>query len=250
MKNTDTHLLNEFIKNGQLSIDIEFGNQHNFFSGSRDGFCNDTQYLSEALHRTLDVAIPESKGEVTESVLIDKKKLIRSLTFSAKKDALLFDFVSRYVVLSDQRHAYISDIEIKHNNSNIYYQYPEDTFVKVPLGDKHWLEFSTVDSSVEPYFDNVFYIRDESQPNGQYKWIVHHRKIVKPEFADLILRGCNPRIEGVIPYQKYIPRILKNMLFRIREKKYPNFPLMTVGVVNVKGRLLKLTTEIRLSENA
>lgn len=243
-------MLSKFINNGELILDIEFGNQHSFFSGTRDGYCNISNYLKNSLDRTLQVGIPESSGQVMESVAIKPSCLSRQLTFSSTNDAFLFDFVSRYVVLSDNRNAYISNIEIKHNNSNIYYQYSANKHVKVPLGDSHWLEFSDLGSSVEPYFENVFYIRDESQSDGCYKWIVHHRKIVKPEYAQLILRGCHPRIEGVIPYQQYIPRIIKNALFRIREKKYPNFPLMTVGVVNVKDNQLKLATEIRLSKDA
>jgi hypothetical protein len=243
-------MLSKFIDNGELTLDIEFGNHHDFFSGSRNGYCNISNYENKILTRTLDVEIPKSKGKIVESVAISDSHLTRQLNFTSQDDAFLFDFVSRYVVLSDNRNAYISDIEIKHNNSNIYYQYPADKPVKVPLGDEHWLEFSDLGSSIEPYFDNVFYVRDESQSNGRYKWIVHHRKIVKAEYAELILRGCHPRIEGVIPYQRWIPRVIKNALFRIRETKHPYCPLMTVGIVNVKGCPLKLTTEIRLSEDA
>jgi len=239
-------MLNQFISTGELAIDIEFGNQHGFFSGSLDGVCSKEVYCKKVTDRSFDVDNCIAKGKVKELTNIKSGSLVRELVFNAEQDAFLYDLVSRFVVLSNDRNAYISDMEIKHNNSNIYYQYLSDKSVKVPLGDSHWLEFSDLGSTVEPYFDNVFYIRDESQSDGRYKWIVHHRKIVKPEYAELILRGCNPRIEGVIPHQKWIPRFIKNMLFRIREKKYPNFPLMAVGVVNVKDNPLKLATEIRL----
>lgn len=243
-------MLHKYIESRDLIIDIEFGNQHGFFSGTRDGFCDKETYDEKVIDRSFSVDNCVAKGDVKELVNIKSDLLVRELDLNAIKDSFLFDFVSRFVVLSNDRNAYISDVEIKHNNSNIYYQYSDNNPVKVPLGDKHWLEFFDEGSSKEKYFDNVFYVRDESQANGSYKWVVHHRKIVKPEYSELILRGCNPRIEGVIPYQKYLPRFIKNALFRIREKKYPNFPLMTVGVVNVKDEKLKIKTKIRLSEDA
>lgn len=243
-------MLHKFINSGDLTIDIEFGNQHGFFSGARDRVCDKETYCKKVINRSFDVDNCVAKGKVKELIDIGSDSLVRELDIHAIQDSFLFDFVSRFVVLSNNRNAYISEMEIKHNNSNIYYQYPDDKPVKVPLGDKHWLEFFNEGSSIEKYFDNVFYIRDESQPDGRYKWIVHHRKIAKPEYSELILRGCNPRIEGVIPCQKYLPRIIKNTLFRIREKKYPNFPLMVVGVVNVKNEFLKIKTKLRLSEDA
>ncbi|EOX4279484.1 hypothetical protein ACPF34_002539 [Vibrio cholerae] len=242
-------MLRQFIEDGNLNLDMEFGNQHSFFSGSREGYCSTRDYGKNALRRELYAEIPESRGQITELVDVENNQLSRQLGFVSEGDAFLFDFVSRYVVISNNRSAFISGVEIKHKNSNIYYQYSADRPVKVPVDEKHWLEFHDKGSSSEKYFDNVFYIRDESQQDGRFKWIVHHRKIVKPKYAKLILRGCNPRIEGVIPCQKWIPKTIKNMLFRIREKKYPNFPLMAVGVVNVQGAPLSLATEIKLSED-
>lgn len=243
-------MFNQFIQNGDLTIDIEFGNQHGFFSGTRDNVCDIEIYNKNVIDRVIDIDNCVAKGKVKELMSIENDSLFRVLELNVTQDSFLFDFVSRYVVLSNNRNAYISDVKIKHNNSNIYYQHSADKPVKVPLGNNHWLEFFDLESSTESYFDNVFYIRDESQSNGQCKWVVHHRKIVKPEYAELILRGCNPKIEGVIPYQEWIPEIIKKALFRIREKKYPNFPLMTVGVVNVINNPLKLITKIRLSEDA
>ncbi|TDM56044.1 hypothetical protein [Aliivibrio fischeri] len=243
-------MLNQFINSGDLIIDIEFGNQYGFFSGTRDGVCDKEIYGKKVIDRSFDVDNCVAKGKVKEIINIKSDSLVRELDIHAIQDSFLFDFVSRFVVLSNDRNAHISNVEIKHNNTNIYYQYSDDKPVKAPLGDKHWLEFINEGSSIEKYFDNVFYIRDESQSDGRYKWIVHHRKIVKPEYSELILRGCNPRIEGVIPYQEYLPRIIKSILFRIRERKYPNFPLMTVGVVNVKNDFLKIKTKLRLSEDA
>lgn len=243
-------MLNQFISTGELAIDIEFGNQHGFFSGTRDGVCDKEIYCKKVIDRSFDVDNCVAKGKIKESINIKSDSLFRELDIHSMQDSYLFDFVSRFVVLSNNRSAYISDVEIKHSNTNIYYQYSDDKAVKVPLGDDYWLEFFNKGSSIDEYFDNVFYVRDESQSDGRYKWIVHHRKIVKPEYSELILRGCNPRIEGVIPYQNYLPRFIKKALFRIREKKYPNFPLMAVGVVNVKNEHLNIKTELRLSDDA
>lgn len=214
-----------------LSLDIEFGNAAGFFSGHKQAICSNDIYL-ENFERKFIANIQNADLEITEKFKINNDILNRSVVYSARNELKLFDLVSRFVVLSNNRPAYIADKSIFHSCSNIYYQYPVKK-VRVPLGDSNWLDFSDNNSPDFSLFDSVFYVRDEGVHNGMKKWIVHHRKIVKPELAKLIVRCCNPKFEGELPFQFFIPKIIKKKLFRIRELYYPNFPIMAIGEVSL-----------------
>lgn len=242
-------MLEELLERKKLSLDIEFGNQYSFFSGSREGYVIESYDFRNKLTRAFKAEIPKAKGELLESLEFSKKKLVRELKFTPENEAVLYDFVSRYVVWSSSKKAIIGSRIIEHSSSNLYYQYSSHNSVKIPISNKGWLGFDDSNSSLEPYFDNVFYIRDEAFDGKHYKWVVHHRKIVKPQYAEFILRCCNPKFEGVVPLQHYIPKIAKKLFFRIRERKYPSFPLMSVGVVNVDNDVLRLTTTVKWVSN-
>lgn len=233
-----------------IFFDIEYGNQYTFFS-ARKNIKNYYNLNVSALD--FDISF-QSKIKNASGLIIDKciyqddNTITRNVIFHPDKNCYLFDFVSRFIVTSTSPIAYIANKKIEHTNSNLYHQYTsKNCLVEIPLNDKWKVVFREINSSYEKYFHNVFYLRDEYSENGNFRWIVHHRKIVNINFANLVIRSCNPRIEGVIPFDKFIPKLLKKPLFRIREKHYPNFPIMAVGVVNVDTANLYLNTEIRLT---
>ncbi|MFQ2235977.1 hypothetical protein ACK32R_09740 [Aeromonas dhakensis] len=249
MGKTLNKYLDRKIINDAIQIDVEFGNENTFFSGKKHIELYQTSLDFDAsVLSSFEADIDGAKGRVTDRLeKVDDNAWHRELTFNTHAESHLFDFVSRFVVKTKSPIAYINDVMVKHKCSNVYHQFlSTDMVVEVPIDEDHKLVFRELSASQEKYFNNVFYLRDESVENGTYKWIVHHRKIVKIEHAKLILRGCNPKIEGVIPFQQFIPNFLKKPLFRIRESKYPSFPIMAVGIYNVNVSNLKLTTEIRL----
>ncbi|WP_421312022.1 hypothetical protein [Aeromonas veronii] len=237
------------IENDIFQIDIEFGNENTYFSGKRNIIPYQTPYdIDTEFSISFEAEIEGAKGKVSDKIeKVANNVWHRNVSFYTYSDSHLFDFVSRYVVKTKSPIAYINNKVVKHQCSNIYYQcLSSNLTVEVPIDDNFNLIFRELCSSQEDSFDNVFYLRDESIDNGTYKWIVHHRKIVKIEQAKLILRGCNPRFEGVLPFQHLVPQILKKPFFRIRESRYPRCPIMAVGVVDVSNVDFNLMTEIRL----
>ncbi|EMK6826650.1 hypothetical protein V9K20_003519, partial [Vibrio cholerae] len=220
-----------------------------YFSGKRNIGLYQTPYdMDTEFSISFEAEIEGAKGKVSDKIdKVSDHVWHRNVTFRTYTNSHLFDFVSRYVIRSSSPIAYINNELVKHECSNIYHQFfSSGLTVEVPIDDNFNLIFREICSSQEDSFDNVFYLRDESIDNGKYKWIVHHRKIVKIEQAKLILRSCNPRFEGVLPFQHFVPQFLKKPLFRIRESKYPCCPIMAVGVVDVDNVDFNLTTEIRL----
>lgn len=241
-------MIKTFIQDRLIQLDIEFGNAAGFFSGSKQGICIGKDY-ENSLVRKFTADITDAKLEIEEKCFSSECKIIRSIKFTAISESQLYDMVSRYVVLSNDRPAYIAGKKITHACSNIYHQFPVKE-AKVPLGDAHWLKFSDDGSSEHPAFDSVFYVRDESIENGMKRWIVHHRKIVKPDIARLIVRSCNPRFEGALPAQRLIPQFIKRELFRIRESRYPSFPLMAVGEVSLSnGCVTEINTLMQIAHD-
>nr|BCN22448.1 hypothetical protein [Vibrio mimicus] len=230
-----------------IYIDVEFGNQYSFYSGIKniDVYKYPLKELSDECV-SVKAEIRGAAGEVKDNLyLCDKGLYKRSVTFHPKRNSEIFDFVSRYVITTTSPIASIGGRKVEHKSSNVYHQYPsKKNPVKVPLSCGRTVIFSEVSASIEENFDNVFYLRDESFENGEYKWIVHHRKIVKKNSSRLIVRSCNPRFEGVLPFDNMIPGFVKRLLFRIRERKFPNFPLMAVGVVKLDSKPLILTSEV------
>ena len=218
----------DLLKSQLLRLDVEFGNAKGFFSASKSGI---RSLNAPPLPQTseYDACIADASVKINDSIIVQAHELTRSTQFTAQQNSRLFDFVSRFVVLSSDREATIDNKDIRHNCKNIYHQYPADSVI-VPIGTEHFLHFTDDNTAGHPLFDRVFYVRDESiESNGMKRWIVHHRLIVKQHIAQLIVRCCHPNFEGPLPFQDLIPQALKNRLFRIRESQKPNFPFMAVG---------------------
>ncbi|THB65905.1 MAG: hypothetical protein D6B27_07620 [Gammaproteobacteria bacterium] len=243
--------LNEFCLQGMnryIQPDVEYGNSIGFYSASKAKDLPYSALVSKPSGFIWNGALEKTSISIKDSFFLNKTKLDRKLEFSLNEESLLFDFVSRFVVISkNERPAEIAGQKVEHKSSNIYRQYSACHSAIVPVGNDLLLEFSSIGAEIPPGFDEVFYIRDESQRAGIYRWIVHHRLIVNPLKANLILRCCNPRFEGVVPWQKFIPGQLKRQLFRIREKALPSFPFMVVGEVSVSaGADVKLHTKVEI----
>lgn len=165
----------------------------------------------------------------------------------ASDGATLYDFVSRYVVFSDDRPAFISKKKIQHKNSNIYYQYPADV-AYVPCIGGGYLVFSDNGSLYPELFENVFYLRDErTLQTGERVWVVHHRLIAKRDLSELYVKVCNPRFSNATIRSPWVPFWFKGLTYRIRERKFPNFPIMTLGDVTIdSGAQVSLATSIKL----
>lgn len=211
-----------------LKLDIEYGNARGFFSADKCGI-RGLDAEKEIQINNYKTSIPGAAINITDSVDVVENNLVRSTKFEVQAGSKLFDMVSRFVVLSNDRVARIEAKEIKHKSRNIYHQYSTND-VLVPVGLRGYLQFKDNGSAGHPLFENVFYIRDETvEQNGMRRWIVHHRMIVNQKTANLIVRCCHPMLEGPLPLQGIIPNALRKKLFRIRERKMPNFPFMAVG---------------------
>ena len=246
----------ELINTNKLVLDVEFGNADSFYSGFKT---NSLPHKNSLPLKKKDIDsnwcwkgdLIRTNLNLKDSWLFNsKEKLNRKLSFYATEDSYLYDMVSRFVVKSTTSNsATIADQKYPHLSKNLYYQYQANTSVRVPISTSQYIEFSSESSLIPKGFKEVFYIRDETKDGEYYNWIVHHRLIVDPNECNLILRGCNPRIEGVLPLQNFIPKIIKKIFFRIREIKYPNFPIMTVGETCLpKNKSAQLATKVTLND--
>ncbi len=220
------------LSQGLVQLDVEFGNVHGFFSGSksRPVLYGHGRWPEEAEY---EARIELASLLVRDEVELQTAGLHRTVSFTPTESSALFDMVSRYVVIDQggPRSARINGIEVPHRSANLYRQYPARTAM-VPVGADQWLSFSGSQSGMPSSgFEHVFYVRDERQGPEGHRWIVHHR-VVATELAQMLkLRGCNPRFEGPAPawLNEAVPRWLHRKLFRIRERRFPGFPVMTIG---------------------
>jgi hypothetical protein len=229
-----------------IEFDVEFGNSIGFFSGKKSGHYSNATF-KENKKLTLNGSLDKTSVSVLDTYQdTELNEILRKTQFTALNNSQLFDLVSRFVVQSENDTARINNKNIFHNSSNIYHQMnvDEDSVIKIPI-DNGWIVFKPTKTHQQDGFKQVFYLRDESNKNGQYRWIVHHRLIADASHAKMILRCCHPVMEGVVPFEKLIPRFMKIPLFRIRESTYPNFPFMVVGESTLfQGQSIELKTRI------
>ena len=231
----------------KLFTDIEYGNRHGFFSltKSTSSILKKAQPLSQ---NQIRVQLPGAPLLVQDTQWVGNTDMTRALRGQTDTEgAALYDFVSRFIVLGDCRPAYIDDLEVMHAEKNIYHQYSATT-VRVPVYDEGYLVFSENGSTHPDIFDNVFYIRDERvTDSGERVWIVHHRLIAKKHLADFFLRICNPRLGNLTFGVSWMPKCFINATYRIRERRFPNCPVMTLGTVTLPPqRAIELKTKIAL----
>jgi hypothetical protein len=230
------------------NFDVEFGNSNGFYSGSRSGPYTKKTLKDKRpvnLHGDLartELGINDNLKELGES------SVLRQTKFSFYGGSKIFDLVSRFVVTTGSKSASINGRQITHCSSNIYHQYDviDDSVVKIPV-QNGTLVFRPLKSSRLEGFRQVLYLRDERKEDGNYVWIFHNRVIVIEDDATLILRCCHPIMEGVVPFERMIPRIVKKRFFRIRETTFPNCPFMVVGESTLsEGDCILLETRISL----
>lgn len=236
-------------EDGLLRLDVEFGNARTFFSGSKR---RPELYSAGSLPSVdYDAEIPGASFSIGDHVTINGNSLSRSLIAETCGDSLLFDLVSRYVLIdrSRSRQASINGKAVRHACSNLYHQYSAG-FVRVPLGRDSWLEFTgSVIGDMPAHFEHVFYVRDEAVVADGNRWIVHHRMIATADAEIMTLRGCNRLLDGPVPgyVNALVPRFIKRRLFRIRERERPNFPFMVVGENRMAARTrIGLRTKVTL----
>ena len=230
-------------------LDVEYGNASYFYSGVKQ---KGSAHLGGAFVCSRDYEwegnLVHTNLNLYDNLRLSDKHLDRRLLFHVREDSRLFDFVSRFVVYSnDSRPGRINGKEYVHRSNNIYYQFPIGGEVSVPVGESGRLQFESIGAEIPSGFNEVFYIRDEGRDENGYRWIVHHRLIVDPNQVRLVLRSCNPRFEGPLPYEQYLPNRIKRPLFRIRESHYPSFPIMTVGEAHLlAGDRVSIRTAVEL----
>lgn len=233
-----------------LSLDVEYGNADSFYSGcSHKGSGHLGAPLNKSINAEWAGSLTKTDISVQDKALLSDAGLLRTVNFNIVSDSSLFDLVSRFVVYSKSpRPGYINGQSFPHADRNFYRQFPVKNNVKVPISDIGYLNFESLAAKVPAGFNEVFYIRGEGVSDLGFKWIVHHRLIVDPAKAKLILRSCNPRFEGPLPLNSIIPRWVKRPFFRIRENRCPNFPVMAVGEITLlAGGEASLTTQVRLT---
>lgn len=231
------------------TFDVEYGNSISFYSASKSQNHN-TQKKNAAFHFNLFGRLEKTELRVTDELKIIDKELVRETSFLALSDSILFDLVSRFVVRSDEPLARINGYDYRHSQENLYYQYEvkEDSLVEINTSHGK-LIFEPKIFEPPKGFKQVIYIRDEKQEDGSFIWIVHHRVIADENMAKLVFRCCHPKLEGVVKFQQFIPKYIKRKFFRIRERKYPNCPFMSVSeAILKKGYILKLITKLSVEE--
>lgn len=234
-----------------LSLDIEYGNVHGFFSaigsGARAADASSCSGLHECTGRLQGAAM-----RMTDSVAVDADRLVRRLTFTALNDGVVYDLVSRFVAMdrSCSRDGWINGQAVQHRGRSVYHQFPATEAV-VPLGDSAWLvaRFS-IEGDLPAGMAHVAYIRDEARLQEGNRWILHHRLIAFPQGDNLALRGCNPRFNRPFSpaLNKLVPLPIRHRLYRIRETRWPHAPIMAVAHAPWReGQQVTLVTDLRLS---
>lgn len=243
--------MNDLIDRRLLRLDVEFGNVHGFFSAARDWAKNYRPGATPFCR--YEARIRGASLEIQDEAVLSPIMLERRVVFRAQEPSSLFDFVSRFVVsdLGGGRPSAINGMQVPHVSSNLYHQYPAGQVV-VPIGHDQWLRFSGRQEGMPAdVFEHVFYVRDEpcTGTRDEHRWIVHHRIVATPKADRLRLRGCNPRFEGPVPAwaNRLVPGAVQRRLFRIRERHFPNFPVMTVGENGMDpGKCVVLSTRVGL----
>lgn len=234
-----------------LSLGIEYGNVHGFFS--------DAKAHPHAEAKAFDGGVRELTGDLRgasvrmeDRVQIDSDHLSRRLTFTMLDDARLYDLVSRFVVIdrSGVREGWINGQAVGHRARSVYHQFPASEAV-VPVGHAHWLRARfRVEGELPPGMAHVAYIRDEASTHEGNRWILHHRLIALPHGDNLALRGCNPRFNRPVPaaLNHRVPLALRRALYRIREARWPHAPIMAVAHARWRaGQQVTLVTDLCLS---
>ena len=208
-----------------LNLDFEFGNRHGTFSGTSETNINFKNL--EGVFNTYSSKLSKNNVFICETRKYSNYKLIREIQLKPKSSINLFDFVSRFTVLTkSKKPAEICGHKILHKSSNIYYQKKASNVI-IPINDKKSIIFENLTHDVNQGFDNVMYVRDECIESNFYKWVVHHRLIANN--SNFVLIGCNRIIKGEITLQNLVPKYLKKFFYRIREKSLPNFPFMVIN---------------------
>lgn len=244
----ESYYLSNLVSQQLLLFDVEFGNSHGFFSSNRL-FPN--LYIPGQVFKknSFSGQIKSASIRVNDCLETLGTGTKRTLSFDFLSPASLFDMVSRYVVIDTgtQRSAVINGRSVEHKCTNLYQQYEAD-HVCVPVGKNGWIDFEgTQEGMPKNFFEHVFYVRDEQHDQRGYRWIVHHRIVATSRAERLILRGCNPRFEGPAPawLNDCIPNWIRQRLFRIREARFPSFPLMVIGENTLPaGHRITLTTTL------
>lgn len=224
-------------------LGIEYGNASGFYSANTS--VNYKKKLApHSRKQLLNSTYPlGTSTTIEDSTSLKNNSLNRATTFSFSDDSAIFDIVSRFVVWSDDRVARIGNDNITHRSSNLYYQHPSSNEAFVPIATKGYLRFRCMPAQNLKGFESVIYVRDEAIDTKGYRWVVHHRQIADPYQSKLVVRCCNPRLEGALPNQNLIPKWLKLMIFRLRERRFPHAPLMAVSEKVVRaGETAELNT--------
>ncbi|EKN66455.1 hypothetical protein BABA_15137 [Neobacillus bataviensis LMG 21833] len=103
--------------------------------------------------------------------IMDNHSIVRFVEAECLEDTIFMDFVMRFRFKKEFiDYAIIAEKKIKHNNSNIYYQYPvNNVFLK---GSKFNVNVDILESKVPSAMKPVMYVRDN---NGE--WVVHVRML-------------------------------------------------------------------------
>lgn len=114
---------------------------------------------------------------------IDGNRLVRTAKVICLEDSYFIDFVMRFRVKKDYfNFAYISDRQIPHMCTNVYYQYPVDY---VHLDGKYKVDIKVIDCKVPVKMAPYMYVRDHED-----EWVIHARML--PQDSERkVIKLCN-----------------------------------------------------------
>lgn len=170
---------------------VETADSSAFFS-LEDGFGYRYKVLKENYHQTattysgtLVVKMQEGCWKLNFKDIIENNKVRRKITLECLEDSYFMDFVLRFRVRKEfVAYALINNLKIKHQNSNVYYQYPvEEVYLK---GSGNFdIKVSIVSKSVPAKMTPLMYVRDLND-----EWITHVRMLPN-SYDKEVIKLCN-----------------------------------------------------------
>ena len=179
---------------------FETSDSYSFYSQETKGNrCSEAQYMFENDERKntgkIEVKMQEWSWKLDIEETISENKIIRKHVLITQENSYFFDYVQRYRF--DKNYFYLWKIdgkEIKHTNTNIYYQYKAQQIEL--LGDHIKVIIDVLGATTSEVFEPYMYIRDYKD-----EWVVHVRLWPKKRHKE-VLKLCT------FWYNKAIPQVL------------------------------------------
>jgi len=160
---------------------------------------NENKYYAEIITK-----MKESEWKLVSKDILKDNKIIRYAELLTFKDGYFMDFVLRFRF----KKKFISYVKInnkkyKHNNTNIYYQFPVNSVLLI--GKNFKISISVLESIIPKKFQQVIYVKDAIN-----EWVVHIR-MIPIKWDKEVIKICT-KWAGTKP----LPQKISNFLLKNR----------------------------------